>query len=168
MKRLNEKTSQQSIQNYFKITDVTSRKELKVSKRVRLALDQMAADPDAPSTSTEVEVIEKKKSRKRKEKATEEKSDVEESPVKKPTQTRKRKNKEPMAHGSNNDNELVEPSGSIEAGTTTATTRSSKKVVLPDNNEPIPQREKDKQAMEHNKLKAIEILKQKKSKCNKK
>lgn len=135
-----------------------------MSKRVRVALDQMSGDPDAPSTS-ELEVVEKKKPRKRKEKEVKEKSDGEESPVKRPTRTRKRQNDEPIAHCSKDaadDDGMVKSSSSFEAGTSTTTGKSKKKVVLPDNNEPIPQREKDKQAMEHNKLKAIEILKKRK------
>lgn len=167
MKRLSEKTTQQSIQNYFQITDVTSRTELKVSKRVRLALDQMSADPDAPSTSGEPIEAEKRKSRRKKEKKVDDKSDADEpGRVARPSRVRKRKNAEPVAHCSH-DTSNAETNGSFEATATTAT-GSKKKVVLPDNNEPIPQRERDKQALESNKQKAIEILKQNKKKLNKK
>lgn len=165
VKRLNEKTTQQSIQNYFKITDVTSRTELKVSKRVRLALDQMSADPDAPSTSaTGLIEIEKKKPRRKKEKKVDDMGGAEASPVKRPSRVRKRKITEPAVDCSQN---ASNTDSSFEV-TTTTVTGSKKKVVLPDNNEPIPQRVKDKQAMESNKLKAIEILKQNKKKSNKK
>lgn len=153
IKRLNEKTSQSSIQNYFKITDVTSRKELVVSKRVRLALHQMSGDPDSPSTSTANAGDEKKVRRKRGKKA-EEKNDIVESPAKKPIKEkriRKRKIIEPIP-------EATEELDLLEAGTSTATV-PKRKITLPDNNEPIPQREVEKRAMQNNKLKAIEVLK---------
>lgn len=193
IKRLSEKTSQQSIQNYFKITDITSRRDLKVSKRVRVALQQMSGDPD-DSLVEEDEVIEKKKPRKKPAKKTVKKttesSTVDDSvkneisadvdgvvvipdsqseteaqlqidepvevkskakPKPKPKQkneklSRKRKAAQPVEPNSNSD---AEPCASI----------GLKKIVLPDNNAPIPQREKDKQIAEDNRLKAIEVMK---------
>lgn len=140
MKRLNEKKSQKSIENYFRITDVTSRTDLKVSKRVRTALNQMSGDPDA-TNSTE-EVIERKK-------------------------TKKKLSKDTKKATLNNDNngEVEKPKRKRKAKTTLedinepSTSTTTKKVVLPDNNAPIPQRERDKEIMESNKLKAIQTLK---------
>lgn len=156
IKRLSEKTSQQSIQNYFKVTGITSKKDLKVSKRVRLALDHM--DPDGPPVSDDV--TEEKKPRKKATKKpttnSEEQNDADKdsSFEAKPKPRRKRK-AIPEPEKEQIDNHL-EPS----------TSTGSKKVILPDNNAPIPQREKDKQMMESNRLKAIEVLK--KMKANKK
>lgn len=136
MKRINEKKSQKSIENYFKITGVTSRTDLKVSKRVRTALNQMSGDP------TE-EVIEREKTKKRSSKDTKKAATLKNDnngEVDKPK--RKRKAKTTLDH-------IDEPS----------TSTTTKKVVLPDNNEPIPQREKDKEIWESNKLKAIQTLK---------
>lgn len=141
MKRLNEKKSQKSIENYFKITGVTSRTDLKVSKRVRSALNQMSQDPDAIS-STE-EVMERKKTRNKSSRDTKKAATLKNDnigEVDKPK--RKRKAKTTL-------DDIDEPS----------TSNTTKKVVLPDNNEPIPQREKDKEIMESNKLKAIQTLK---------
>lgn len=182
IKRLSEKTSQQSIQNYFKITGVTSRQDLKVSKRVRAALQQMSGEPD-PSLA-EDEVVEKKKARKKPTKKATKKStetaaadtsgemedvfvipDSQEEaqaepklegqlevksnempkPKEKPKPKRKRKAPQPSEQHMNSD---AEPS-----------TSTGKKISLPDNNAPIPQREMDKQIMESNRLKAIEVLK---------
>lgn len=141
MKRLNEKMSQKSIENYFKITAVTSRTDLKVSKRVRTALNQMSGDPDA--TSSTEEVIEEKKIKKKPSRDTKRASTLKNDnngEVDKPK--RKRKAKTTL-------DEINEPS----------TSNTMRKVRLPDSNEPIPQREKDKEIMESNKLKAIQTLK---------
>lgn len=202
IKRLNEKTSQQSIQNYFKITDITSRRDLKVSKRVRVALQQMSGDPDESLMEQEDEVVEKKKPRKKPAKKTAKKStelsnadDIAEAetsanvdgvvvipdsqseteaqsqsqieepvevkskakPKPKPKQknektTRKRKAAQPVEQIESSD---AEPG----ASTTINASIGVKKIVLPDNNEPIPQREKDKEIAESNRLKAIEVMK---------
>lgn len=141
MKRLNEKKSQKSIENYFKITGVTSRTDLKVSKRVRTALNQMSGDPDA--TCATEEVIERKRTKKKTPKDTKMAAKLK-NPNTGEVEKSKRKRK---AKATLDDND--EPSTSI----------STKKVVLPDNNEPIPQREKDKEIMKSNKLKAIRTLK---------
>lgn len=136
IKRLNEKKSQKSIENYFKITGVTSRTDLKVSKRVRTALNQMSGD------LTE-EVMEGKKTKKRSSKDT----------------------KKAATLKNDNNGEFDKPKRKRKAKTTLddidepSTSTTTKKVVLPDNNEPIPQREKDKEIMESNKLKAIQTLK---------
>lgn len=142
MKRLTEKKTQQSIENYFKITGVTSRTDLKVSKRVRIALNQMCKG-DSDATSSTEEVIERKKAKKKslkdKKQAAPLKNDKN-GKVDKPKRKRKAKT---------TPDDIDEPS----------TSTTTKKIVLPDNNEPISQREKDKEIMESNKLKAIQTLK---------
>lgn len=160
MKRLSEKTSQQSIKNYFKITGITSKKDLKVSKRVRTALEHM--DPDAPATIDD-EIVEEKKPRKRATKKTtnqnEEQEDTEkDSTVQaKPKPRRKRK----VMPETESEKEQINNNG--EPCTSASAVSGAKKIVLPDNNAPIPQREKDKQMMESNRLKAIEVLKKMKA-----
>lgn len=173
MKRLSEKTSQQSIQNYFKITGVTSRKELKVSKRVRTALEHM--DPEHVEDEAADDIVKEKKPRKKATKKTapkteEEKeggstndSNVDTKPKPKPRRKRKAiAETETDAAKEPTDSNTNEPCTSA----TVSISVGAKKVVLPDNNEPIPQREKDKQIMESNRLKAIEVLK--KMKANRK
>lgn len=220
VKRLGEKKSQQSIQNYFKITDISSRKDLKVSKRVRTALNQLSGDPDDPDAPIEIDddVEEKKPKKKttkttkatnaakprRKRKAATEtvqedkqqsdgaepkedptstvndkptntvnddddddcfevvavanvKPKVKPQPKSKPKATRKRKADTEQEKSQVDDNSASCSSENINISI------GVKKVVLPDNNAPIPQREMDKQIMEQNKLKAIEILKKAKT-----
>lgn len=197
VKRLSEKKTQQSIQNYFKITDITSRKDLKVSKRVRTALEQMSADPDAP-IEIDDDVIEKKKPKKKPTKTSNENGESS-----KPQRKRRAAKTEPKDKQEDDNNgtestddpmttsddkngaaamgivanikpkpkprrkrkataEIEQTDSNATASTSADINASSigaKKVVLPDNNAPIPQREMDKQIMEQNKLKAIEILK---------
>lgn len=200
VKRLSEKKTQQSIQNYFKINDITSRKDLKVSKRVRTALEQMSADPDAP-IEIDDDVIEKKKPKKKPTKTSNENG--ESSKPQRKRRAAKMGQKEQQEDDSNGaestDDPMstsddkngsaavstvanikpkpkprrkrkataeVEQTDSNETASTSADINASigaKKVVLPDNNAPIPQREMDKQIMEQNKLKAIEILKKTKT-----
>lgn len=170
MKRLDEKVSQQSIQNYFKIVDVTSRKDIKVSKRVRLALDKMSADPQSGDLKDESETVapaetKKKVKRKTAKKSTEDKAvegsiDVstlqtaDEAKVKTKDKPKPRRKRKAVATKSADDDDIMDvfdvPSTSSGIG---------KKVALPDPNRPIPQREKDKEIMESNKLKAIELMK---------
>lgn len=228
MKRISEKMSQKSIQNYFKITDVTSRKDLKVSKRVRMALEQMAENPESgddeeiavddavnkkktkttstkenkktkrsatdananansdteenkkskKTASADVDAVNDEKSeenvavntvidKKPKKKATTEprepsrlqkfrneaiKSISKPKPKLKPETSRKRK-----VEIKNTSTEEADDFASIPS-----TSAGPKKISLPDNNQPIPQREKDKEIMESNRLKAIEILKKSK------
>lgn len=158
MKRLSEKTSQQSIQNYFKITGVTSKKDLKVSKRVRMALEHM--DPDAPAPVDD-DFEEEKKPRKRATKKTAPKveeqevtENVKEKPKPKPRRKRKAAPEIETEKEQNND---------TEPNTSASVALEAKKVILPDNNAPIPQRERDKQIMESNRLKAVEVLKKMKA-----
>lgn len=171
MKRLSEKTSQQSIQNYFKITGVTSKKELKVSKRVRTALEHM--DPEHVDDDTADDAVKEKKPRKKVTKKTATKTEDEKEggsvvngdtkPKAKPRRKRKailETETDPVKEQS--DSTINEPGTSA----TVSISVGAKKIVLPDNNEPIPQREKDKQIMESNRLKAIEVLK--KMKANRK
>lgn len=136
MRRLNEKKSQKSIENYFKISGVTSRTDLKVSKRVRAALNQMSGDLEDPNLDEEM--IERKK-------------------------TKKKSSKDPkkVAALKNCEGEVAKPKRKRQVipEAIPSTSNSMKKVVLPDNNRPIPQREKDKEIMESNKLKAIQTLK---------
>lgn len=181
VKRLSEKTSQQSIQNYFKITSVTSRKDLQVSKRVRVALQHMSGDPDSSLVADEA--VEKKKPRKKttKKKATSKTGDVDdtsgadnidaensqkdqmEQGKSKPKGETKPRRKRKVAEDS--EQKQQQENNDAEPGTSTA---APKKIVLPDNpiTAPIPQREKEKQIMENNRLKAIQLLK--KVKMNKK
>lgn len=49
MKKLNEKVSQKSIRNYFKITSVDCRQDLKVSDRVKKALKKMSSAENVES-----------------------------------------------------------------------------------------------------------------------
>lgn len=183
-KRLNERTSQQSIQNYFKVTGVTSRKDLQVSKRVRAALQQMSGDPDSylmvDETVEKKKKITKKRATKKSKESTSTDAEKQEDevfiqpdstttsnpeefvapksvakPVKTSKQTEKPKRKRKAAKEAENisDGEAC-----------TSTSLAPKKIVLPDNNAPIPQREMDKQIMESNRLKAIEVLKKTKTK----
>lgn len=171
VKRLSEKTSQQSIQNYFKITGVTSRKDLQVSKRVRAALQQMSGDQDSSMVADKV--VEKKKAKKKATKKTS-KTDggdndtpladnidlgiVQKGENQKPKPRRKRKAQKESEQEQQHGDSGAEPS----------TSTAVKKIVLPENpiTAPIPQREKEKQLMESNRLKAIELLK--KAKLSKK
>lgn len=174
VKRLSEKTSQQSIQNYFKVTGVTSRKDLQVSKRVRAALQQMSGEPDS-SMDADDAVVEKKKAKKRTTKKKTQTDGADDTPTAdevdleiveehgkqkakanpkaeaKPRRKRKAQKETEQAPG----NGCSDP----EAGTSTAA--GPKKIVLPENplTAPIPQREKDKQLMQSNRLKAAELLK---------
>lgn len=164
MKKLSEKKSQQSIQNYFKITGVTSRHDLVVSKRVRTALEQMSADPDAPIAD---DILEKKKPKKKSPKKTAGKKVTnEDGSIGNPKPKARRKRK--ATTGTEPDSEKPQSISDSEPSTSTAVTISvgAKKIVLPDANAPIPQREKDREMMESNRLKAIEVLK--KMKANKK
>lgn len=146
MKKLGEKKSQQSLHNYFKITDITSRQDLKVSKRVRTALEQMSGDPDALTANDEV--VEKKKPKKKSTKV-----ETTEGASEK-TKTR-RKRKVPAETETK-----VEPEKEEQTNDKPSTSNTeAKKVILPDNNAPIPQREKNRKIMETNKLKAIALLK---------
>lgn len=180
VKRLNEKTSQQSIQNYFKITSVTSRKDLQVSKRVRAALQQMSGDPDSSLVADDV--VEKKKARKKTTKKTRKTGDADDAaaadntnlanvqkagetrkvkanskPKAEPKPRRKRKAPGESEQKQQQENNDTEPSTS----NTVQAIAGTKKITLPDNpiTAPIPQREKEKQIMESNRLKAIELLK---------
>lgn len=202
IKRLNEKTSQQTIQNYFKITDIKSRRELKVSKRVRLALHQMSGDPDSsiveeetiekkkpkkrqttkkstkksnecefdnagdeliatvddvivlPDTQSETEVQSKSQSNEQIEVKTKNKPKQQPQPTQKMKPKRKRKAAQPVEQVGNDDSDVF---------ALTPVNTSTKKIILPDNNAPIPQREKDKQIAESNRLKAIEVMKKTKT-----
>lgn len=181
IKRLSEKTSQQSIQNYFKITGVTSRQDLKVSKRVRAALQQMSGEPD--SSLAEDEVVEKKKARKKPAKKATKKStetaaadtsgemedvfvipDSQEEAQTEPKpegQLEVKSNEKPKSKEKPKPKRKRKASQQTELMNSDAepSTSTGKKISLPDNNAPIPQREMDKQIMESNRLKAIEVLK---------
>lgn len=151
VKRLCEKKSQQSISNYFKITGITSRHELKVSKRVRTALEKMEQGPTDSDALDDDAILEKKKPRKKP--AIEKLKEVGE----KPKTRRKRKAATEIETATEKTDDMPQPS------TSAAANGPAKKVILPDNNAPIPQREKEKQAMERNKLKAIEVLRKMKT-----
>lgn len=167
LKRLGEKKSQQSIQNYFKITEITSRQELKVSKRVRTALEQMSADPDAPLAIDEV--VEKKKPKKKTVKvATETETTTETAAGKQAPEKTRARRKRKVATETETKTQTEAEVESKKERTDNSTepsisTNQEEKIVLPDNNAPIPQREKNKKIMESNKLKAIEVLKKMKA-----
>lgn len=184
VKRLSEKTSQQSIQNYFKVTGITTRKDLQVSKRVRAALQQMSGDPDSSLVADDM--VEKKKAKKKTAKKPKGTSGVDNNPVdansdlgniqesdeqkskaKPKAETKpRRKRKAPKEY--KQEKQLANADPEPSTSTTVHVTVGAKKIVLPDNplTAPIPQREKEKQTMESNRLKAIELLK--KAKMSKK
>lgn len=176
VKRLNEKTSQQSIQNYFKITSVTSRKDLQVSKRVRAALQQMSGDPDSSLAAAD-DVVEKKKPRKKTTKKPRKTGDGDgdgdDAPAVESTNSetvqndgsqkaRARPKAEPKPRRKRKaGEESVQKQDQQGSGDSEPSTSGTKNIILPDNpiTAPIPQREKEKQIMESNRLKAIELLK---------
>lgn len=181
VKRLSEKTSQQSIQNYFKVTGVTSRKDLQVSKRVRAALQQMSGDPDSSIDADEV--VEKKKPKKKTTKKTNEIAGADDTPLadnidveivqkdgKQISKAKPKAEAKPRRKRKAQKESEHQVDSNPEASTSTAVhpTAGIKKIVLPENpfTAPIPQREKEKQTMESNRLKAIELLK--KAKMSKK
>lgn len=187
VKRLGEKVSQQSIQNYFKVTGVTSRKDLQVSKRVRAAIQQMSGDPD--SSIVGEEVVEKKKAKKKTTKkpskkdstdATapvddsdfetiegDEKPKAKKEPKPKPKPEAEVKVKPKRKRKAQNEIKQEQQKGNDDPEASTSAA-GPKKIVLPENpiTAAIPQREKEKQMMESNRLKAIELLK--KAKMSKK
>lgn len=158
MKRMNEKASQQSIKNYFKVTATECRTDLKVSNRLRKALDQFSMDVDAAASDDDtVEVIKKKKP-KRKTAAVKEVKQEANDPKPKTKNVQKGRKKKSAKSDVDAMNGDEEPSCS----STNALVAPEKKINLPETDLPIPQREKDKQIMENNKLKAIELLKKQK------
>lgn len=158
---MNEKISQQSIKNYFKITNYTSHKELTLSKRVRKALDTMSNPMDdsvvlneeASSVTPKKRVVKKRTKKVATSGAANEADDEVGFP-----RTRKKKVPETVVSGS-----LVIPDADMEmASTSRAGVPNAKIPNIPETNIPIPQREKDRAILESNKLKAIKLLKAKK------
>lgn len=158
MKKLNEKSLQQSIKNYFKVTATESRIDLKVSNRMRKALDQFSMDVDATAVSDgeSVDVIKKKKPKRKTATGKASKPSAEgPKPKTKKVQTARKKKTATNA-------DVVQESEEPLCSTSMASLTPEKKINLPETDHPIPQREKDKQIMENNKLKAIELLKKQK------
>lgn len=160
---MSDKTQQQSIKNYFKIQSTPTRQTIKVSDRVRKALDKLSNEAnddcimevdEAEATTEQAKKPTKRQTRKTKKIETD--SEVPEKKsktVKKSTaRNTKKKAKEPEEAIDLTENDTAEASTSNAAV-------SEKKICLPDPKQPIPQRERDKEIMEANKLKAIEILK---------
>lgn len=156
---MNEKISQQSIKNYFKITNYTSHKELTLSKRVRKALDTMSnpimddsvvLNEEASSAAPKKRVL-----KKRTKKVATSGANAEASAPR----ARKKKVAETAVSGA-----LVIPDEDMEMASTSHAGVSNAKIPkIPETNVPIPQREKDRAILESNKLKAIKLLKAKKS-----
>lgn len=155
MKKLNEKTSQQSIRNYFKITATETRTDLKVSNRVRKALDQMSSEMNVDDG---VEIIEKKKPKRKPVKVMH--GDANNKLPKRTTKNGRKKKITISELEAFVDNDVSEQASTSTAPAMVA--EKERKINLPQTEYPIPQREKDKQIMESNKLKAIELLKKKK------
>lgn len=163
LQRMNEKTLQQSIKNYFKIQSTPTRKTIKVSDRVRKALDKLSNEPDDEPTvlvedgpSTSGEQSKPKKSERKTKKAVEsdipeKKSNIQKRKATKSTKKNKAEEGKPIDLSDDDDDDNAMPS--------TSNASNTKQICLPDPKRPIPQREKDKETMEQNKLKAIEVLK---------
>lgn len=153
-----------------------------MSKRVRTALDQMSADPDAPIEIDDDDdfVVETKKPKKKPAKTANGESSKRQCKPKGAAKAGSKQENDGAesvdvpANAADDENQRdtvnVKPKpkprrkrkAAAETEQTDApstSTNGAKKVVLPDTNAPIPQREMDKQIMEQNKLKAIEILK---------
>lgn len=154
MKKMTEKSLQQSIKNYFKVTATECRTDLKVSNRLRKALDQFSKDPAAGDDDI-AEVIEKKKPKRKN--VAGKKSEAKADDAKLEPKNARKGRKKKLAD-SDTVQEIDEPSSPI----STVSLTPEKKINLPETDHPIPQREKDKQIMENNKLKAIELLKKQK------
>lgn len=152
VKKMNEKSLQKSIKNYFKITATECRTDLKVSNRMRKALDQFSIDIDpAASDDDNGEVIGKKKPKRKTEKK---KSESKPGDVKQAPKNVRKGRKKKSTLGSDAVQEIDETPPSIST--------PEKKIHIPETDVPIPQRERDKQILENNKLKAIELLKRQK------
>lgn len=158
MKKLTEKSMQQSIKNYFKVTATECRTDLKVSNRMRKALDQFSMDVDATASDGESTEVIKKKRPKRKVAAAEEPQPTVNGPKQKTKNVQKGRKKKSSKAIADTAQEDADASCSM----STASLSPEKKIKLPETDYPIPQREKDKQIMENNKLKAIELLKKQK------
>ena len=167
MNKLNERSSQQSIKNYFKIQEIVSRRDLKLSKRVAQAISKMSneAGESGESSKEDGQLNEPKKRLKRtkssaaleagtsgaeqsKRRLQKTKSEADLKPststeVKPKSKPRKRKNV---------------PTQPEEDDSSYAKTPK-----IPEGNLPIPQREKDKAILEGNKLKAIEVMRKTRS-----
>lgn len=154
MKKMTEKSLQQSIKNYFKVTATECRTDLKVSNRLRKALDQFSKDADPAARDDDIaEVIEKTKPKRKP--AARKKSESKADDAKQEPKNVRKGRKKKLIPDSDKVQQSDEPSSSISA----VSESPEKKINLPENDRPIPQREKDKQIMENNKLKAIELLK---------
>lgn len=158
VKRLDEKRTQAPIKNYFKVTAVECRQQLKVSDRMRKAIDRFSAGGEEPDPA----VIEANEQEARGSKS-----------------RRTKKKKEEAGNGDTNEVEekekpkrMAKPrkpgkkSASVptESVATDQPLTPTKRIRLPETNQPIPQREKDLKQMELNKEKAIQLMKNSKKK----
>lgn len=176
VRRLNEKISQQSIRNYFKIDSISTHRELMLSKRVKNALEKMSNPiEDSPSSATTASVATTSGTVKQMRKAPAKKrakkeglatpaaaaDDIEIVDSTNAPKTRKRKAKSTVAEA-DNQTATSNESETIVASKYFPTIGAAKIPQIPDTNPPIPQREKDKEMLEQNKLKAIQMFKNKK------
>lgn len=175
LKRLNEKISQQSIRNYFKIDSISSHTELTLSKRVKKSLEKMSNPTDDSSASEAAasvagtsgisRQIKKAPTKKRTRKvapfaAAKDEGDIQIGHATAAPKTRKRKAKMAVPE---TDNQTVTSENETNVSSKYfPTVTTSKAPKIPDANPPIPQREKDREILEKNKLKAIQMLKNKK------
>lgn len=138
LKKLNEKRTQQSIRNYFNVKNALSLRQIKVSKRVKNAIDKMTGNIDSDD-ATEGAATKPKRSRKsKKETAVKTSADV---------------------NTANSSSLTTEPTTSHNQKAKGPLTRAAKRINIPETKEIIPQREKDLAQMEANKKLAAQILK---------
>lgn len=151
LKKLNDKKTQLTIQDYFKCQRRTFNMNIDVSKRVKRAIDQLnsnteinddqEAEKKKPKTNTKKESQQKSR---RSKKANTNKEIAETIPVKK---ARTKKQKPEQTDADAGPSNLVVP---------------VKNPILPERNPEIPQRVKDHQKLQENKQKAIELMKRNK------
>lgn len=168
IKKLNEKRSQASIKNYFKVKEVKHHTELVVSKRTEKSIRRLAGD-----ASVEEENKTKKKAKKRQKKK--KKSATETSSEAGPSTTSAsieiQNSQELSPQKASHTVKFVRPSPKKtpekEKVNATSSKRDSvrKRVPrIPDPHPPIPQRVKDQKEQDEKKAKAAELFKKKNAK----
>ncbi|XP_055593128.1 DNA excision repair protein ERCC-5 [Uranotaenia lowii] len=174
LKRLDERKSQVSIKNYFKVQSAVAHNQMKVSKRVQNAVDTMAgkivevetkkspkkrvARKKKPESNTEPQkdddddFVEPKKTRGRKPAATKQSNTSSEPPVEEYSK--------PSTSLSNISNIIskINDQSAEKLGAVTEKKKASA-LKVPDFNPPIPQRLKDEAEMANRKQNAIELFK---------
>ena len=139
LKKLNEKRTQQSIRNYFNVKSALTLRQIKVSKRVKNAIDKMTGNVDSDDAA-EKAPTKAKRARKSKKEALVNTTAA-------------------NVNTGNNINLTSEPTTSNQQLARGPLTRAAKRVNIPETKQIIPQREKDLAQMEVNKKLAAEILK---------